>query len=639
MFVGPDTTLDPRRTMARREHTKRWLGYLVVLYCIMTKEIATQPVYTSVTGNANDALIVSNEQVYLQLRQTQRVPCGKQTGVTSVVIAVTWYDTKKDEIIRIVLNPIHGSNFTSPKYEGRASFTEGFDLTLRDVNDGDTGSYTCQIITAADQVDYEVEVIVIDKQLPKRSAVRSVSQLLRAGENTVHCPVYNRSITRPTIYYSIQHDVRSPTEILVSRFSDGSVLLQDLTFDIQRDANYSLVIKKPEAAPAELLIWCHVSSDVDGVNLMSGFVNVTQSKSAETSNSVWIALLCLGVIILIILCVAAVFYKTRWRTTSHPSSSSEEMVPFNQESPINNESCGDYKLKNVIQKGGKRGKVLNDFFSYLRLVTVAGNGDLVMLDGKGMRVMSKKYYKTVTFQIRADLINEYVAIAASKRQAGEVLVAERSGKISWHDNSSGKEVEIQGCSSHPPGYISDMDVDDMGTIYVADIVKNMIYSYSVDGSFKSGFSVRDSPKCISACEGGILYVSSGTRIKRGEGYDIEGGIIKRYINGERDDYDINCPTDMNIVTTGLYSSKTSVYVLAKSAGSDKAEASAILQFSASDGHLQRRIIEDWPGILGIVFIREDDELAFFDSKEVKVYERQKVMRKKPRREDSSSRIV
>ena len=116
-----------------------------------------------------------------------------------------------------------------------------------------------------------------DKQLPKRSAVRSVSQLLRAGKNTVHCPVYNRSITRPTIYYSIRRDfIRSSTEILVSRFSDGSVLLQDSTFDIQRDANYSLVIRKPETAPAELLIWCHVSSDVDGVNLMSGFVNVTR---------------------------------------------------------------------------------------------------------------------------------------------------------------------------------------------------------------------------------------------------------------------------------------------------------------------------------------------------------------------------
>ena len=116
-----------------------------------------------------------------------------------------------------------------------------------------------------------------DKQLPIRSAVRSVSQLLRAGENTVHCPVYNRSITRPTIYYSIRRDfIRSTTEILVSRFSDGSVLLQDSTFDIQRDANYSLVIRKPETAPAELLIWCHVSSDVDGVNLMSGFVNVTR---------------------------------------------------------------------------------------------------------------------------------------------------------------------------------------------------------------------------------------------------------------------------------------------------------------------------------------------------------------------------
>ncbi|XP_033645815.1 uncharacterized protein LOC117305143 [Asterias rubens] len=638
MFVGHDTSLDPRCTMARREHTKRWLGYLVVFYCIMTKEIATQPVYTSVTGNANDALIVSNEQVYLQLRQTQRVPCGKQTGATDV-IAVTWYDTKKNEIIRIVSNPIHGSNFTSAKYEGRATFTQGFDLTLMDVNDGDTGRYTCEIITATDQVDYEVEVIVIDKQLPIRSAVRSVSQLLRAGENTVHCPVYNRSITRPTIYYSIQHDVRSPTEILVSRFSDGSVLLQESTFDIQRDANYSLVIKKPAAAPAELLIWCHVSSDVDGVNLMSGFVNVTQFQPAETSNSVWIALMCLGVIILIILCVAAVLYKIRWKTTYLSSLSSEEMVPFNQESPINNESCGDYKLKNVIQKGGKKGKVLNYVFSSLRLVTVAGNGDLVMLDGKGIRVMSKKYYKKVTFQIRADLINEYVAIAASKRQAGEVLVARKSGKITWHDNSSGKEVEIPGCSNQTPGEISDMDVDDMGTIYVADIVKNVIYSYSVDGSFKSSFAVKDSPKCISACEGGILYVLFGTRIKRGEGYDIEGGTIKRYTNGTRGDYDIKCPTDMNIVTTGLYSSKTSVYVLAKSAGSDKAEASAILQFSALDGHLQRRIIDDWAGVLGIVFIRDDDELAFFDSKEVKVYERQKVMRKKPIREDSSSRIV
>ena len=76
---------------------------------------------------------------------------------------MTWYDTKKDEIIRIVLNPIHGSNFTSPKYEGRATFTHGFDLTLRDVSEGDTGRYTCEIITATDQVDYEVEVIVIGK--------------------------------------------------------------------------------------------------------------------------------------------------------------------------------------------------------------------------------------------------------------------------------------------------------------------------------------------------------------------------------------------------------------------------------------------------------------------------------------------
>ncbi|XP_033645823.1 uncharacterized protein LOC117305146 isoform X4 [Asterias rubens] len=298
-------------------------------------------------------------------------------------------------------------------------------------------------------------------------------------------------------------------------------------------------------------------------------------------------------------------------------------TPINGQGPINSGSCKDYKRKYVIQKGGKKktSHVKDNFFC-LRLMTVAGNGDLVMLDGEGIRVMSKEYTEKSATEKWQEVLSKYVAMAASKRQAGEVLVARKSGKISWRDNSSGNEVEIQGCSSQS-GEISDMDVDDMGTTYVADIVKNVIYSYSVDGSFKSAFAVKDSPKCISACEGGILYVLSGSRIKRGEGYDIEGGTIKRYTNGTRGDYDIKCPTDMNIVTAGLYSSKTSVYVLTKSAGPDKAEASAILQFSALDGLLQRRIIDEWPGILGIVFIRDDDELAFFDSKEVQVYEKQK----------------
>ncbi|XP_071809377.1 uncharacterized protein [Asterias amurensis] len=325
----------------------------------------------------------------------------------------------------------------------------------------------------------------------------------------------------------------------------------------------------------------------------------------------------------ILSCVYWVCFK---RTTSPrlPHTSPKETTPIDGQGPINSGSCKDYKRKYVIQKGGKKKTSRSeDNFSCLRLMTVAGNGDLVMLDGEGIRVMSKEYTEKSTNEKWHHVLSTYVAMAASKRQTGEVLVAEKSGKISWRDNSSWNEVEIQGCSSQPPGEISDMDVDDEGVIYVAGIVKNVIYSYSVDGSFKSAFAVKDSPKCISACEGGILYVLSGTRIKRDEGYDIEGGTIERYTNGTRGDYDIKCPTDDNIVTTGLYSSKTSVYVLTKSAGSDKAEASAILQFSALDGHLQRRIIDDWPGILGIVFIRGDDELAFFDSKEVKVYETQK----------------
>ncbi|XP_033645821.1 uncharacterized protein LOC117305146 isoform X2 [Asterias rubens] len=343
----------------------------------------------------------------------------------------------------------------------------------------------------------------------------------------------------------------------------------------------------------------------------------------ESANLVLIVVLsCLGVII-IILCLAIARLKLKDRNQSFPDTSNEETTPINQGQPINIGSCKYYKQKNVIQKGGKKKKSRSaDNFSCLRLMTVAGNGDLVMLDGEGIRVMSKEYTEKSATEKWQEVLSKYVAMAASKRQAGEVLVARKSGKISWRDNSSGNEVEIQGCSSQS-GEISDMDVDDMGTTYVADIVKNVIYSYSVDGSFKSAFAVKDSPKCISACEGGILYVLSGSRIKRGEGYDIEGGTIKRYTNGTRGDYDIKCPTDMNIVTAGLYSSKTSVYVLTKSAGPDKAEASAILQFSALDGLLQRRIIDEWPGILGIVFIRDDDELAFFDSKEVQVYEKQK----------------
>ncbi|XP_071809372.1 uncharacterized protein [Asterias amurensis] len=348
-----------------------------------------------------------------------------------------------------------------------------------------------------------------------------------------------------------------------------------------------------------------------------------ETKPEESANLVLIVVLsCLGVII-IILCLAIAYLKLTKGNQSPLSTSNEETTPLNHGQPINSGSYKDYKRKNVIQKGGKKKSRSEDNFSCLRLMTVAGNGDLVMLDGEGIRVMSKEYTGKSTKEKWQEVLNEYVAMATSKRKAEEVLVATKSGKISWRDNISGNEVEIQGCSSQTPGEISDMDVDDMGTTYVADIVKNVIYSYSVDGSFKSAFAVKDSPKCISACDDGILYVLSGTRIKRGEVYDIEGGTIKRYTNGTRGDYDIKCPTDDNIVTTGLYSSKTSVYVLAKSAGSDKAEASAILQFSASDGHLQRRIIDEWPGILGIVFIRGDDELAFFDSKEVQVYEKQK----------------
>ncbi|XP_071809374.1 uncharacterized protein [Asterias amurensis] len=362
--------------------------------------------------------------------------------------------------------------------------------------------------------------------------------------------------------------------------------------------------------------------------------SVAETKQADPSKWVWkiiemriwavVVPVCLVCILPIAILSCCVYWVCFERTTSPrlPHTSPEETTPINGQGPINSGSCKDYKRKNVIQKGGKKKKSRSEGnFSCLRLMTVAGNGDLVMLDGEGIRVMSKEYTEKSINEKRHQVLSKYVAMAASKRQTGEVLVAKTSGKISWRDNSSGNKVEIQGCSSQTPGEISDMDVDDEGTAYVADIVKNVIYSYSVDGSFKAAFAVKDSPKCISACEGGILYVLSGTRIKRGEVYDIEGGTIERYTNGTRGDYDIKCPTDDNIVTTGLYSSKTSVYVLTKCAGSIEEEASAILQFSASDGHLQRRIIDEWPGILGIVFIRGDDELAFFDSKEVQVYEK------------------
>ena len=156
-------------------------------------------------GNANDALIVSSELVYLQLRQTQRVPCGKQTGFTTDVISATWYDTKKNEIIRIVADPNDGSNFTSPKYEGRASFTKGFDLTLRGVNDGDTGSYKCEIITATDQVNYKVEVTVIGKFEP---LVRLHCQLANG-----HFSIYFFSYSRNIIYSLSGQKVVHPQDV------------------------------------------------------------------------------------------------------------------------------------------------------------------------------------------------------------------------------------------------------------------------------------------------------------------------------------------------------------------------------------------------------------------------------------------
>ena len=79
-------------------------------------------------------------------------------------------------------------------------------------------------------------------------------------------------------------------------------------------------------------------------------------QPAETSNSVWIALVCLGVVILIILCVAAFIYNRRWRTESHSSPSSEEMVPFNQESPINNGNLlpGFFKAQYTIGNYSKQ---------------------------------------------------------------------------------------------------------------------------------------------------------------------------------------------------------------------------------------------------------------------------------------------
>ncbi len=257
-------------------------------------------------------------------------------------------------------------------------------------------------------------------------------------------------------------------------------------------------------------------------------------------------------------------------------------------------------------------------------MAVTGDGDLVMLDSKAIRVMSNEYKVKATFEMWQSVLDEYVAIATSKRQDGdgEVLVARKGGKISWRNNEDGKEVEIDGSRDQTPVEISHMDVDDVGTIYVADIVKNVVFTYNLNGSFKASLAVSGSPKCISACEDGVLYVLSGTRNERDKGYDIEGGTIKKYMNFSRADYDVKWPTGENIVTTGLYSSKTSLYVLTKKARSDE-EASAILEFSATSGDLQRRIIGDWTGIQGMVFIREDDELAFFDSKEVKVYKKLK----------------
>ncbi len=143
----------------------RLVIYIVIVNCITTWETSSLPVYTSVLGNGIDALIVSNEQVYLQRSQTQRIPCRKEADGTTDVIAATWFkgDTKNDVVIRFVPDPIHGENYTSPDYEGRASFTQGFDLTLRDVIQGDVGRYTCEIITSDGAVNYEVEVVVIGK--------------------------------------------------------------------------------------------------------------------------------------------------------------------------------------------------------------------------------------------------------------------------------------------------------------------------------------------------------------------------------------------------------------------------------------------------------------------------------------------
>ena len=239
------------------------------------------------------------------------------------------------------------------------------------------------------------------------------------------------------------------------------------------------------------------------------------------------------------------------------------------------------------------------------------DGGLVLLDKSGLHLMSKELKQKKVLELKCSP-DDYISMAAFKSSSNEILLAKKNGEIIRLNLNTGVEV-LFGSPSLTPKALGDITADDNGNIFAADPDGKLIFVYKEDGTFKSMFSVEYSPRFLSACGHGELFVSA-----------VEREPIKKYFispHGEykRADFDIRGLTETDILPTRLYANKASLYVVNRTNGEGTdCEQNSILEFSAKTGAFQRVIIDGWPEIAGMAFINEG-KLAFFDSKRVKVY--------------------
>ncbi|XP_022083696.1 uncharacterized protein LOC110975472 [Acanthaster planci] len=218
---------------------------------------------------------------YAQLGVWLQVPCP--TFITGEVVDRVGWFKEADSTTRLI-SRIKGEDYsTSDRY----SFgTTGFSLVIKGIEETDEGKYLCQVIPR-DTRDRtaEINIKVIGENFPASSFDETSTATIEQGRRqTLQCQCASQSAIAPSVvYWSMGEGVKTETDIIGARFSDGTTLQIQHGADYSIGSDASLAVNTLNNLRDSQQFWCHVFQPDS--TLRNCIVDVRISGEKETNGN------------------------------------------------------------------------------------------------------------------------------------------------------------------------------------------------------------------------------------------------------------------------------------------------------------------------------------------------------------------